>query len=1100
MNAAVTLLLGRAGTGKSDRIAAALAAHKARGERALLLVDEQYTFEAERRLCTRLGGLTGVQVTSFSRLAERLLEEQGAPPFLSAQGVCMAVRRAITRNKEQLRCFGHAALRPGFAGAVAALLRRCKQAGVEAEALAAAAERLAGEPLLSAKLSDLALLYAETDAFLAARYLSAEDAANAAIAAVPFSSLAGGYVYIDAFSGASQQQYRWMEAFFAACAGVTAALTLDPAPSADQALFAPARRAAKRLAELANKSGCAVTRVALTASKPGVAAPLAHLERSLFAFPARAYEGEAACVTLFGASDRQREVEAVADAVLEAARKQVRYRDMAVIVSDPAAYAFPLTRALAARGVPVFLDETRPLSGQSAAEFLLAAAGAACRGMRTGDVLTLLKTGCTELDDAEIEIFEQYILRYGVRGSALAAPFAFGEVPEEAERVRAGIMPGLEALARGLAQPPVSDKLRALYAYLETCGLRAELEGEVAALYGEGRAAEAEESAQVWNRMMELLSQLDTVFGAERMARADFFELLSEGMSGYTVGVVPGTADQLLLGDLERTKSRRVLALFLVGANDGLLPKPRADEALLDDWALARLAEAGLATWENTDAAAERDQLALYAALSRATESLFVSYAFTGDSAELAPAPLVSRIGALLPRCRRKSDLDDPLLLPSCKRQALTLLSADLRRLAASGEAVPRLSALEETLSRDAALAPLVSRMRAGLSRAPGPAPVPRQTARALFGETPRLSASRLERFFACPFSHFVRYGLGAAREKRWEERATDYGSLFHAVMDAFLRRCIAEECDFSALSDAEADALLDALLPETLAAHNDGFALSDERARAGLFLVLRSVRQAVHAMLAQLRAGCFAPVFSELRFGPGCPFPAIPLLLPDGTRAELVGAVDRVDEAKTDDGRRVVRVVDYKTGNRRFDFTELLHGLSLQLPLYLAAACAAPVACEAPEAAGLYYAPLRVPAPADGENAEDALRKSFRLKGLTLSDAAVLRCTEQALSGPSEVVASLRRNADESCAGALVSEGEMERLLDHARRLAAEGAGRMAEGEIAVSPAEGSCEYCDYKDVCRFDPQLPRFRARRFAPVDIDAFFGRAGQEETKG
>ena len=172
MSAAVTLYLGRAGTGKSDALYGALKARQAEGRRALLIVDEQYTFEAERRLCGELGGLTGVQVSSFSRLAERLVQECAgteAKPFLSAQGVHMAVRRAVTQNRARLCCLGRAALRPGFAASVAQLIRRCRQSGISAQDLSAAAERLSAEPLLSEKLTDLALLYGETDAFLSAQ-------------------------------------------------------------------------------------------------------------------------------------------------------------------------------------------------------------------------------------------------------------------------------------------------------------------------------------------------------------------------------------------------------------------------------------------------------------------------------------------------------------------------------------------------------------------------------------------------------------------------------------------------------------------------------------------------------------------------------------------------------------------------------------------------------------------------------------------------------------------------------------------------------------------------------------------------------------------
>ena len=91
MSGTLRLLLGRAGTGKTARIVEALSARQQAGERAILLVPEQYTYEAERLLAEALGGLFGIQVFSFDRLCERILSLGGKTrPMLSL--LCIKVK------------------------------------------------------------------------------------------------------------------------------------------------------------------------------------------------------------------------------------------------------------------------------------------------------------------------------------------------------------------------------------------------------------------------------------------------------------------------------------------------------------------------------------------------------------------------------------------------------------------------------------------------------------------------------------------------------------------------------------------------------------------------------------------------------------------------------------------------------------------------------------------------------------------------------------------------------------------------------------------------------------------------------------------------
>ena len=583
MSAALRLLLGRAGTGKSDRIVSALQARQQAGGRAILLVPEQYTYEAERLLAESLGGLFGIQVFSFDRLCERIFSLGGRTrPMLSEQGYRMVIRRAIDRKHAELKVFSLAANQAGFVEEAQSFFRDFKRAGLSPDALDELIVRLPEGLPLAEKLFDLSILYRETEDYLSSRYLSLDDAVNEAARLLPASFVAGLPIYIDGLDRPNRQALNLLEQMLCVCPEVTISLRVDSEVRADDELFEPEREVLRQLLELAERAGVLVSQERLSEQSPSD--PLMrHMERNLFAYPSSVYGGDGEHLTIFGASDRRAEAESLAEAILEFARSGVRYRDMAVVVSDLDAYAALISRSCERRGIPVFLDRKRPLTGHAAIDGVLAAVRFSANGYAAHDLLTYCKSGFAPCADADAEALDLYLRRSGARGSALLKPLTRANPEEAAERARAAVAPALERLAKGLARVTVGEQVRAFYAFLTEIDLQRVLEERAEALGREGRLALMQEHAQVWNLLVELLDQLSEILGELKVGKKEFVRLLEEGLAGCSVGIVPGTADQGLVGDVVRTRSRRVRALFVVGANEGLLPRPQQNDGLLDD-------------------------------------------------------------------------------------------------------------------------------------------------------------------------------------------------------------------------------------------------------------------------------------------------------------------------------------------------------------------------------------------------------------------------------------------------------------------------------------------------------------------------------------
>ena len=1070
MGAPLSIWIGRAGSGKTSRLYDRLVQHAQKGERATLIVAEQYTFEAEKALCSRLGGLLGVQVLSFSRLCEQVLREQGnLLPVIGGPGRRMILKKAALNHRNELKLFGRVAESRGFVERIDDIVTRCKQSGAGPEDLRRAAATLPEGSQLRGKMEDIALLYGESEAFLQDRYLTESDLWDRAGAALPGSFLTGTDLYIDGIDVLSRQPIRLIEQLLRVCRSVTVALRMDP-DGRDADLFAPDIRVYEKLQQAAQNAGSPFFLEGCR-KEDGRPPELKHLERHLFAQDETPFPDPAPGIRLWASADREEEAERCAEAVLRLVRQGYRYRDVAVIVTDQGGYVSRVRRAFARKGIPLFYDATRPVTGHSAMDMILSAV----RFVQSGsmeDALHVLKSGYAPCTVDEGEIFENYVLRYGIFGSSLSKPFTFGEVPAAAERVRGALYPPLERLKEGCGRGTTGEeKARAVYAYMEETGLRDRLRAEGESLIAASRPNEGELFSQVYTILSGLLSDIAAIWGKDELSQKEFLGLLEEGAMSSAMGVLPGTADQVILGDALRTRTPAVPILLVLGCNEGLLPPVRTDDELISDGELALLKEQGLELWNGVEAMSELERLELYTAFNKAQERIVFSYSASADGEEQSPAPLLGRLKRLFPAIKEQDSRSDTAY-PSDREGGFRRLVRELAVYEREGLTSEYLPAQRAYFAADQVYGPRLKRAETAIAGGISPAPFGKALADRMYGSLPTMSASRLEQFNRCPFSHYVKYGLGAKERPESKEEAADAGTFLHDALDGFLKLVKARDLNWATLTDEDADVLVDEVMPDLVAAHNDGIFVRDVRLREALFLRQEAVKKCARSIVKQMQAGSYLPYETELGFGPDCPFPPLLLKADDGRIVKLYGRIDRVDRSK--DG--FYRVIDYKMGNRKFDPAKIEAGLSLQLPLYLAA-----VEGLDGQMGGMYYMPLSLPAPKEGEE------QRHELRGVTAGSEEAVNALERNLEGKSQIVQKLRRNKDGKISGNVCRQEDMGVITREAVAVAERTIDHMRRGEAQVIPYKGACDWCPYQSVCRFDRQQKGCYERNTGKMTIE-------------
>ena len=1102
-----TVLTGRSGAGKTDRLLE-LAVSKIRaGERVLWLTSEPYTFDAERALCRALGGpLFDAEALGFSRLAEKVLRSSrgGARLFLSPDGKRMALRRVLSEKAGELSLYRRVSARSGFSDQAGELIDLFKAAGVAPDALRGAAKAL-GDPLLDAKLSDIALLYEGLEDFMAGRYIDQADAQNLLLEQLPHSSyLKNLHVFLDVPHGYlyTHQTYAVLAGLIETCASFTMTLRLPGETDPDRSLFLSEERALEKLRALGRLQELPLPEKGRADPRPaGVRA----LEPLLFSQEIPQAPLPDTGVSLLAAGTLREEVDGVLSRIDRLLASGAAPGEIYLVPGDASRYGPALRAGLARRGLVLFWEERRPLSSHPVVELTLASLQSALKNFRREEVLRAAKSGFSPLTNDEAELFEDYVLRFGVNFGGFCAPFTRGEDSRPAllfaaEQARQKLLPPLMALRESLKAAKTAKELcKALYDYLLSIGLWEKLNDSVSLWKEEGRLDAAAENAQVWNALLELLDQIAELMDGPLDAQA-FVQILDEGFAAHTIGMIPPAANQIGCGDVQTASGRTLSHLFVLGCNEGLLPQSAQDDGIINDRDISRLSAAGIDAFPGTQGRAAHERHIVYALLSRPTGSLTVSWALSDEQGTpLSPSPVADRLCALFPKAVQKS-APLPAAAATCEEEGFYALVRGLRLLVDSGEAQEGLDAVYAYYANHPAYR---ARLSEAENRLFGGEGMSAKDAAALYGPWRGSTVTRLEQFNRCPFSYLVNYGLKPDARKPFEEAAPDEGNFYHGALDAFFRKVRQNKLDWTALTDDLIEQLLSEITDDLLLSHNSGLLTDGAQNRRLGEEMRRAIGRTLKAAVRQIQAGRFVPLMTEARLGQALPALAIPL--PDGERAVLAGTIDRLDIFEGKDGK-YVRVIDYKTGQKTFSYSDLCGGLTLQLPLYLKAA----EALGAP--GGMFYLhiddPIAEAAPdAEADEADEA--KVYRLRGLILDDEAVVAAMDGQTGGGYSPYLPVRFTKNGPSGDALLSGRQFELLLSYAEDKAAHTICRILSGEADVSPARmggwTACDWCDYRAVCRFEP-VRGGQFRTVAKVKGPEFFAQleteeeTGKEETRG
>ncbi len=1028
---------------------------------SILLVPEQFSHAAERLLC-RIGG-NGIsrcaEVLSFSRLANRVFSVQGgaAETETDRGGKLLMMSLAVESVQARLKVYGGCAYKPDFLLKLLDTLEEFRSFCVTAESLRAASTRLSGA--LAQKTEEFALLMESYDAVAANLGQNPETKLNRLLAALEEGDFAAGkHLWLDGFTDFNGVEQEIIAQLLSSGAEVTVALLCDAAEGGGQQ-YAAARQTLHRLVRLAQRQGVQ-TKIDTYQEADGAAQQ--YLRAHLFGGSAAPCPQPDGYVTFLQASDPQTECRIAAGEILRLAEEGVRWRDITVACADPA--YLPLLRSVFDRAeIPAYFAGDRDIMRQPVVHMILAALEAA-QTLETEPVLAVLKSGYLPLEEAAADRLENYALLWSIRGEKWArlwdmSPYGFRKKTDEAgqsllvalnEERAAFIAPLLRLRAALSGAKSTGEMTLALHAYLEEIGLRERLSAHAEALYADGKLQAAQEYAQVYSVLCRVLEQLYGVLGNSVRSSDDFARIFRAALSCYAIGTIPAALDCVNVGSVmsERRGDSRVL--FLLGANEGVFPSAGANQTLLTDHERTVLTEAGIGVNSTSAGRLVLELAAIDSVLAVGRERLYFG---AGENASY----FLRRARLLFPTAEVCADAD-----------ALTCRSERdyLDYLASAPQQRERLSAENRDLARQAQRLSEAGQYAFGR--------LSDKAVRALYDRTLRLSSTKIDQLAECRFAYFLNFGLQAKQRETAELDASLYGTFVHDILE-HVGRAVQRRGGFRQVTCDEVLALAQARMEEYAQTE---LAPLWESARAE-FLFRRTFSEVllvVRELYEELSRSDFEPTWFELHFGDGQSLPAVQIVGEKMT-AKLAGFVDRVDTWRSG-GHVFVRVVDYKTGKKTFSYTDVFHGLGLQMLLYLFALerNGARLLGQAPEAAGVLYFPARVSRVAvdnrfDEKKTAGQRRKSQQRTGLLLDREDVLQAMEPCADAPVYLPYSYDKNGERK--GDLADRAQLAALERHVFQTVARLGDELYSGEIAPNPYycdnnSNACQWCPYGGICR--------------------------------
>lgn len=1151
---AVQFITGPAGSGKSTYVmnCVAKALRQDSQKKIILMVPEQATFCYQYELITQYGlsGVLTLEVLSFQRLARTVMQQKGgmARQDIDKLGKLLVLRRIIQQHSDQYPYFSQSVNRSGYLTKLGDTIQELKRYQISAARLGQVltTQNVSGS-LFGSKISELSMLYDDYEKFLAQDYLDSEDALNFLLNQLEHgASFTDTEIWVDEFYDFTPQELNILGKLMKCARNVYIVLPIDSETkcSGRQSVFRHTKKMLDQLRQMAVAQNVEILpdydlshTVRWTCC-----ADLEFLEREYFLIQNQCYTLEPEHFTFVQGQNRLSEVDYTAREIRRLCREEgYRYSDIAVFTRGDQ-YNHLLETIFADYDIPYFIDHKETVNQHPLTELLLAVFEIVQTHWNYQSVFHLLKTGLLPFTQDEIDKLENYVLQYGIRGSAWyrEEPWKY-PVQYVEEKSQMDALAEINALRIRIAKPlhdfqitiqnpqPAGTFIYALYSLLESYHIPEQLEQMCKTALTYQLMDVAQVHQQIWTKLIHIFDQMTHLLQDTLLSLDEFATILQFAVQNMDLGLLPSSLDQVFVGVLAHSRARNVKVAFVLGLNEGVFPARSTQDGFFSDMEKHLLQDMGIQLSQDSSEQIYEEQFMFYLAMTRASERLFFTYSLSDeDGKALHPSMFIEKLYRLFPVLKEEIAQWPPdhtqALLPylNHRRKALSLLGG-WRTTEKSVEQQSILAELYQWFCQnpDEAFQSFQKNMLHAEQ-------LPTYTLKTtqLFGSPLRLSVSALETYQKCPYRYYLQYGLRLQERALYQMAAVDTGTFYHTAIEQFSNYLLQEQITWQSLDAEEVKRIMAQIVDQLVPQIQNQILLSSGRYQYIRRRLQKTLEESALLLLEHGKRGDFVPIALEADFGfANSKIPSYHITLQDGTHVYLQGKIDRIEQAQLGN-IHYLRVIDFKSGKQGLDLTEVYYGLKIQLLTYLHVALQyyeslLPEGEALLPAGVLYYFFRSGIVPTEGPmrevEAKNLHQKAVRADGLLLADMHALKLAQHDLTTGNSTLLPVnlltkaapyiespddfvflddpmelfgKRNTT------VVSKEQLELLLDHVQQLISAIGEEIHSGNIAVRPCRlrtvTGCTYCSYQTICQIQTVDFAKNSKELLPISRDTIWNR--------
>ena len=1085
------IIYGKPGSGKSTYCFSEIAKIIENEKSIFIITPEQFSFTAERKLMETIKteATMNAEVLTLSRMAYRVLNDIGDNKNtpLSKCGKAMLIYSILNKYKKELKFLGKSDENIEVCTRV---ITEFKKHGIKITDLQEEKENV-NDLYLKTKLSDMICIYENYENKIINNYIEETDLlTKLAIHMKEAEFVKNSIFYIDEFAGFTYQEYEVIRELIRYAKQVNITICIDnlnPPINPDLDIFYSNKITLQKIINLANEEGFTIENpVYLEKAHRFKTKELKHLSDNLYAMKSTKYEQNVENLELFLAKNEYSEIEEVAKKIDNLVRNNnLRYKDIAIITKNIETYASLVRTVFRKYDIPVFIDEKRDLNQNIIVQFVLSIIEVISKNFANEAIFTYIKSGFCDIEKDELFKLENYCIKWGIKQNKWKKDFEY-ELEKEGKKeevqrfneLRKMLINPLLKLQEDIKKERTASNItKTLYKFLQEQKIEEKIATKMRELEQNDLVDLAKEYKASYEIIISIFDEMINIFQDDKMTIDEYYKILKIGLKNSELGKIPGMQDQVTFGDVDRSKSHKVEAVFIIGLNDGVFPSINKEEGFFNDSDREILKEDGIELAKGTIEQLYEDNFNIYKSFTTSENKLYLSYASSDyEGKSLRPSILIHKIKKIFPKLKEESDVINKKYEIANKQVTYEELIENIAKLKKKEEIQEIWYQIYKYYKSQNEWNLKLKEDLKGLNYTNLPQNINKENIDKLYGNTLNTSISRLEKYRSCPFSYYLQYGLKLKEKEELKIQSFDTGSFMHETIDEFFKYVRQENINLAEIEEEQILEIVTKIIDEKLLLSKNFIFTATAKYKVLVRRLKKIVSKALKYIIETIIYSDFDIYGTEIEFGKKGTYKPIILELEDGKRIEITGKIDRVDTATNEDGK-YLRIIDYKSSAKNIDLNEVYAGLQIQLLTYMDAIAKQ----EDIMPAGIFYFSLleqmvKAEKNITEEEIEEMIRKNFKMKGLIIADIKIIKMNDNTLKqGSSKLVPAAitaSGGVNEKWTNGVKKE-EFKVLQEYIYKTIKDISREILKGKIDLKPyykkGKTPCKYCEYHSICGF-------------------------------